>query len=217
MGASGTIGRSLVRRMQPELLLALVSNGAVGVKLGFFVSCLQSFRARNIELACIGDGDIARARNTAAGYMLRETQIPWLLFIDMDIVFTPEHVELLFESDEPIVGGVYHMKNGKRQPCVVGLPEAEYPSDDVKKRVSVKRIGTGFIRIHRSVFEKLTETADPYTSYDGKKQWRFFPTPIVDDELLTEDWGFCDLARDAGFSIMMDARIQLGHEGTHIY
>jgi hypothetical protein len=35
--------------------------------------------------------------------------------------------------------------------------------------------------------------------------------------LLSEDWWFCELAREAGYSVMMDERIVLKHVGTFVY
>lgn len=199
--------------MIPEILFALVSDGRQGVAMDFFMSCFQWRRKRDMEIVKSFDGYTRRARNAVATYFLTETQIPWLLFVDMDIGFTDQDIEYLFESDEPIVGGVYYLK-GTKQVCSVRLMDAKFPEDKVRERVEVRRLGTGFMRIHRSVFEEISDPAfaEPYKTHEGKLQWDFFPQPVTDGELLTEDWGFCDLARRAGFRIMLDTRIQLLHK-----
>lgn len=205
---------------KPDTLLALVNNGTGRITAGFLISCLRSFTVKPVDLIYVSDGPyVGRARNAAATYFLTQTQYPFLLFIDMDMIFTLEHIDLLYSSNEPIVAGVFYLKLADRlQVAAIKLEGVKY-NDDFKGRVEVKRAGTGFMRIHRSVFQKLTGdlSAQPYKDYAGKPQFNFFPQPITDGELLPEDWGFCDLARESGFKVWLDTRIQLLHEGTCVY
>src|SRR4030095_3185671 len=55
-----------------------------------------------------------------------------------------------------------------------------------------------------------------------RPRWAFFMMPIVVDEqgkprLKSEDWNFCDRARDLGFKVYADTKVQLRHIGDAVY
>lgn len=202
------------------ILFALVGNGTGRISPGFLMSCLRGLTNRKLHLLYVNDGPyIGRARNAAASYFITKTKLEWLLFIDMDIVFDRRHIDLLFESkNEPIVAGLFFLKlPDKLQPAAIKLDGVEY-KDGYEGLVAMKRVATGFMRIHREVFEVLRDDyAEPYKDYEGNPQWNFFPQEVYNDELVSEDWGFCDLARLAGFDVMLDTRIKLLHEGNVLF
>jgi hypothetical protein len=80
----------------------------------------------------------------------------------------------------------------------------------------IQRGGTGFMRIHRSVFEAMKRPELEYDNH-GELQWDFFRVGIKNREYLSEDWFFCDDARELGFKVMLDTRIQLLHVGQVNY
>lgn len=57
------------------------------------------------------------------------------------------------------------------------------------------------------------------SSYEGSRGRvpALFMTPIRNDCLLSEDYFFCQSARDAGFKIIMDPSVRLGHWGQFRY
>jgi hypothetical protein len=146
----------------------------------------------------------------------------WLT-IDSDIVFTPEQVIELLEDTKkyPVVSGLYRMQDMKHYACVkewdldyfkkngsfqfmkVGEPEKE------DKYTPVAYNGMGFFACRKEVLEKLTY---PYFSYplieieaeDGK---------ILRD-MCSEDVAFCKNVIDAGFDIVVNTDLIVGHEKT---
>ena len=90
-------------------------------------------------------------------------------------------------------------------------------------RQEIARAGTGFLRVHRTVLEKMKDVGPSNANWSqhyvnhGSDEWEFFPVGVVNKEFLSEDWYFCDRARALGFKIMLDTRIQLRHEGVAIY
>lgn len=206
--------------MTPDFLLALVGNGTGRITAEFLISCLQGLRSYSMEIAYVSDGPyIGRARNAIASYFLQKTAIPKLVFIDMDIKFSPTDFQYLLEGESAIVGGVYYIKSAAKHQVAAIRKDKKPPPDGFRGRLEVARTGTGFMAIHRRVFLELVEGlwVEPYRDYERKRQWNFFPMPITNEELLSEDWGFCDVARKAGFKIWLDTRIQLLHEGTALY
>ncbi len=128
------------------------------------------------------------------------------MFIDSDIIFDDHHISFLMESDEPILAGIYCKKSKGIEPCINTLPgmPAETPCGGY---VEIARAGTGFLRIHRSVLEKMKGPKDAtdlqnflndYAAYyvnHGNDEWDFFSVGVRNREYLSEDWFFCDRAR----------------------
>lgn len=190
------------------------------------------------------DSLISRARNRCANVALNGG-FDCLLFIDSDIIFTPEHVKLLLDSDKDIIGGTYPLKTFPVMPNLNPLPEHydlygpkrnmatfhEYANKygNEKGEVEVMHCPTGFLKINTSVFEKLKESRPRYTSRSaGDPELHefhdYFPIRVVPPPdnpkasiYETEDWGFCSIARDAGFKVYLQTKVRLSHIGQHIY
>jgi len=98
----------------------------------------------------------------------------------------------------------------------------------------VKHIGTGFLRIRREVFESMMSKIGIGMSFDysgdescfqGKIGYDFFPSgPDQRFELgtgkrqyLSEDWFFCERARECGYKVYAAPWIKLVHVGPYEY
>lgn len=87
--------------------------------------------------------------------------------------------------------------------------------------------GTGFMLIKREVFEKLSPLVPTYinnaTDLSGKlgaeEIKEFFTTSIEPEtqHLLSEDYHFCRIWREAGGKIFAAPWAQLGHVGTYLF
>lgn len=141
----------------------------------------------------------------------------WLT-IDSDIVFTPEQVIELLEDTKtyPVVSGLYRMQDMKHFACVKEW-NLEYfkkngsfefmKADELEredKYISVAYNGMGFFVCRREVLEKMKY---PYFSYpliefDGLK------------DLYSEDVAFCKNLKDAGFDVIVNTTLRVGHEKT---
>lgn len=201
----------------PSLYIPLTDNGGGDVKASFMLSFIRAFSGTDydVQIARFGDSHPGRARNKAAASFL-ESGRDYLLFLDADIVFEPEHIATMMASDEPLICGIYPKKQPGVHLCAV-MPEGFEFSDETKDRaVPCRRAGTGFMRIHRSVFEALKEKCDEYANH-GRAEWDFFKSGVVEKEWLSEDWYFCDVATRAGFQPMLHTGIQARHEGSAVY
>jgi hypothetical protein len=47
--------------------------------------------------------------------------------------------------------------------------------------------------------------------------WDFFDMPRVDGRKLSEDWYFCNVARELGFKVWGDTKVLLMHVGTAVF
>jgi hypothetical protein len=173
---------------------------------------------------CIGDSLVARARNKLAAEFL-ESDATHMLFLDTDLIFTPQHVARLLSHDKPVIAGLYPKKQRELAWVVNTLPGQEPDENGLQK---VKYIGTGFLMIKREVLERMAAEIPgiAYVTDAGQVQRTehdFFPTgPMLDPEQGTtryhsEDWGFCRRALDLGYDVYADTRVALKHVGQMVY
>jgi len=174
----------------------------------------------------VGDSLVSRARNRIAATFLRSS-CTHLLFLDTDLIFSPEHVARLISHDIPFVIGLYPKKQAKL--AWVCNTRADFPPRDPD--TGLQRIlygGTGCMLIARQVFEAIIEknpdlAYQPDDGEDDMPLYDFFKVgvhhdPVVDRRrYLSEDWFFCQLAAEAGFPLYADTHVVLKHCGDAIY
>jgi hypothetical protein len=175
----------------------------------------------------VGDALIDRARGISATYFLEKTDCDVHLSIDSDIVgFTVEDTLKLCEAAEEygIVGGVYVCRSPKKTyPASYYLDGEPVIHAFDHTPVEVKFLATGFMAVHRRVFEKLAETVPMMAPEDDKHFYAFYQPMAYEDEdvgqtiELSEDWAFCQRAKEAGFKVYIDPAIRLGHIGNYTY
>jgi hypothetical protein len=97
---------------------------------------------------------------------------------------------------------------------------------DINHPMEIDNGGTGFMLIKREVFEKLKPTVPKYTNdmiliVDKNPVKKiideYFATSIdeVSNRLLSEDYHFCKIARQAGFKVYAAPWANLVHSGTY--
>ena len=142
--------------------------------------------------------------------------------IDSDIRFTPEQIiELIEDTNKyPVVSGLYRMEDLKHYACVKKWDVEHYitngsfefmkSDEEIKdKYISVAYNGIGFFACRKGVIEKLKY---PYFSYpliemEGKDG-------VMLNETCSEDVSFCKNLTDAGFEIIVNTSLRIGHEKT---
>ncbi len=107
----------------------------------------------------VGDALVSRARSIVGSAFLR-SDADVLLSIDSDIWFRPQDALRIAEMAQSmdIVAGLYMTRNMNTQPALM-LPEGEeitFAADS--KPVKVPFVSTGFVAVHRRVFEALEST-----------------------------------------------------------
>ena len=97
---------------------------------------------------------IPRGRNSHAAKFLCNPHATHLMFVDADIGFEPWHIVSLIRRETELVAGLYPMKSLPIKYVVNSLPGVNIPSAELQQ---VSTVGTGFMLIKRSVFEKMYE------------------------------------------------------------
>lgn len=183
-----------------------------GVRKRRIVNVLQEWSSANVS--------DARNKVTARFLDIRTgdgaTVGDWLLWIDADMQWSPEAVDLLIESADPktapIVGGlcfgmtldrlvptIYHFVQTEDGPRVARV--GDYPRDSL---VPCAATGAAFILIHRSVLEKMREAK-------FNEAFPFFQEVQLGGAPMGEDITFCIRAGQLGFPVHVDTRAKIGH------
>ena len=175
--------------------------------------------------------NFARCKCLGANVLRGPDQLPWdgklkydyQLWIDSDIVFNVEKFYQLVLMDEKIASGWYCTEDGKTTSVAHWLDEDDFKGnggvmnhetlDSIAKRkkpFTVDYAGFGWLLIKHGVFE---DSQMPYPWFAPKMQ--VFESGAVQD-MCGEDVSFCLDAKEAGFRIMCDPRISVGHEKTRV-
>ena len=164
---------------------------------------------------------ITMARNALVNEFLKSDATE-LLFIDADVVVTPDDIlRLMAQSgDKDITAGAYP-RRAKDQKFFADLhtdDNGDLVFDGSLMRV--KRVGTGFMLIQRHVIEKMIE-AHPEWTYDNRntseQMSAVFDFAIVNGKYVGEDYLFCDRATQMGFTVHIDVDISLPHVGQETF
>lgn len=175
----------------------------------------------------IGDALIERSRSISATTFLRHSDADIHLSIDSDIVDfdTDKTMEMCEQAmTHDVVGGLYVTRSMERTfPTSFPFQGQKMLLENDPTPVPMQYLATGFMAVHRRVFEKLAEDLPLCHAKDGTRAFYPFYLPFVadDDEgepfLLSEDWAFSQRARDAGFGLNLNPSIRLGHASSMIY
>lgn len=183
-----------------------------------------------------GTGGIVDGRNDLATQFLDHTEGEWLYMVDTDMGFTPDTVDRLIKSADPVqrpvVGALafalkrVSMTDELRAETYdiiptlysymeledeVGfLPMLEYPRDEL---VQVAATGAACLVIHRTVLHRIREKHgpvwfDPVVHATGDKGGR---------RRFSEDLSFCVRVQEIGFKIYVDTAVKTSHEKGGIF
>ena len=198
-------------------------NGAFAYRL------IQLAQARSARLGPFvrvkGSGLLSKQRNRVVKQFLDGTKSDWLLLIDSDEQLSLEAFDKLLETahdkERPVVAGLVFAGFGiqgapypKPVPAIFQdapegfLPLYKYDKDSV---FEIDAAGTGCLLIHRSVLEKMRETADANQGTD----WCWFWDGPVDGNWIGEDLLFCRRIRALGFPIYVNTGAILPHQKSY--
>jgi hypothetical protein len=175
----------------------------------------------------IGSSNLPRARNELVARFLASPCTD-LIFIDDDMGWRPEAIVRLLASDKPVIAGVGRKRVDKpnTDPDVwcVHFPEGSEHglTQDEMGAVEALAVGTGLMKVERSVFETMT-AAHPEWKRDGHDRmsdevkagyYQFFRFDPDDLTEMGEDFVFCRRWRELGGKVWIDPTITLTHVGS---
>jgi hypothetical protein len=177
----------------------------------FLISRRESPVVYYVRNMCLGGDTLMGVNQKPYNGKLDYTHLMW---IDNDIIFTPQQFQKLLDHDKDIVSGIYMMSDKKHFATVENWDEEYFKrngsfeffsEESIKKRsglIDVSYTGLGFMLVKKGVFESL--------------EYPWFQ-PIFHNignarDFSSEDVSFCKLIRDKGYQIFIDPKIRVGHE-----
>lgn len=222
----------------PGLVIAYIHPGQVSA---YFLESMQTTYLADVA-ACDRGGrrrrivnimqewssaNVSAARNTVTARFL-DARTPdgatvgdWLLWVDSDMQWEPEAVELLMQAadpdERPIVGGLcFGMAKGRLVPTIYQFGHEDgdlvtYRVEDYECDAVVRCAATGaaFILIHRRVLDAMRDA-----KFNEAFPW--FQEVQIGHRPVGEDIAFCLRAAQLGFPIYVDTRAKVGHHKSHL-
>lgn len=176
-----------------------------------------------LSIAYVHSGPlISKSRNIISEIFLQNNQnFTHLLMCDTDIVFNPNHVQLLLDADKPIIGALYFgvdagdfstyttvlRRKFQDQERHAENPLVPIPGAEVEGVMMADAIGMGLTLIKREVLETL--------GADHIKLWPFAEA-LLGDRATGEDVTFCLRAKEKGFDTWVHGDARVGHAKTFV-
>jgi hypothetical protein len=211
---------------QKSIVFCLTGNNFSGKFLDCFMDVIVYCMHSNIKFAmsrqesavvyfvrnmCLG-GDVLRGvEQKPFNGKVNYTHLMW---IDNDIIFTPQQFQRLLDYDKEIVSGVYMMANRIHFATVKEWDEEVFKKnghfnflkeEDLKNKtglIEVAYTGLGFMLIKKGVFESLN-----YPWFEP-----LFHTIGNTRDFSSEDVSFCMKVKEKGLKIYIDPQLRVGHE-----
>lgn len=214
--------KGMINEQNLQALSQLEAQNLVDIEIGLYTLANESL--------------LTRGRNHIAAVAIRQG---WdkLMFIDADARFT-------FEQFLSVAGAPYDLCVGacplKTLPISLNyLPfqdDEHYYRDRIRsvdsllkmreghnnQFVKVAYAGTAFMAISRKLLLAQAEWSEEYmypNPSTGKlhTHWNMFGTYPQHGKFMSEDWSFCQQARDLGFDVMLNTGVIISHVGTQVF
>lgn len=165
-----------------------------------FTQCLVHLRVPpNTDMRFCQGTDLANNRNRLVASAL-DVGTEWVIFLDDDMLFPPDHLMRLLAHDEFIVASLYTQRSSPFGPIAfksytrengyVPVKLSEQPKEGL---VPIVGAGTGGMLIRAEVFHAI--------------EYPWFEKT----EIGSEDLNFCQKALAAGFDLYLDMGAAMGH------
>lgn len=216
-----------------KVIIALPGRTFSGAFMCNMIDAIHVMKSRGYGVSIVNDHSsfvpFARMKTLGLDVLRGKDQKPfggqvnydvWVT-IDSDIIFTPEQLIQLVEDTDtyPVISGIYMMQDGKHFAMVEHWDEEYFKEhgsfqfmtrDDIEgEYMKVSYNGMGFFACKKGVIEALEY---PYFSYPLQEIILNDGTIVRD--MCSEDVSFCKNLNNAGFDIVINTNLRVGHEKT---
>ena len=160
--------------------------------------------------------NVSQARNTVTQRFLERHDAEWLLWVDSDMKWEPQHIDAVLDAadpkERPIVGGLcFGMSQDHLFPTIYQFAEINGELTTIRIReyerdalVRCAATGAAWLLIHRDVLAEMK-------SRDFNAAFPWFQETQNGDQPVGEDITFCLRAGICGFPIYVHTGIRVGH------
>ncbi len=185
-----------------------------------FQSVYTLARHTNIEFDyqdVSGGSYIDHNRNLMAD-MFMQSDCTHLFFLDSDQSWDVTGMLNVLKSDKEIVGAAYPVKNNwENYGVTIQCDEKTNIAivDPADGLIKAQKVPTGFMKISRTVFEKLRAAMPDNWYWDGsRKIHNYFGRLLIDHLSYGEDISFGIRWQSIGGDIWVEPRVNMGHYGV---
>lgn len=154
------------------------------------------------------------ARNVVVAKFLA-SGFDYLIFLDNDVIFNPKDLFKLvnFPSSYKVISGIYARKGSSGNDGNFSHILEEETNKSIAK---AKFTGGGFLRIHKSVFQKIDDEAESFRHpavLDDEMEYlkTYFDSHFENNQFISEDVDFCNKCHNKGIDIYVDQNLRVGH------
>ena len=185
-----------------------------------FIAMLRLAITRNIELreGFTSDSFVSHSRNTAAAFALQDPNCTHLLTIDADMGWEPNLLFDMIDADKDVIAAVYPRRTGNHQ--FLFQPDSPDRNPQYQSRFApAKAVGCGFMLIKRSALLTMRyqypDRAYKDSTIPSLQIYDLFPSgaDLNRHVCITDDVGFCQLARASGVKVYADLAARCTHTG----
>jgi hypothetical protein len=163
--------------------------------------------------------NLARSRNSQVDEA-RKAGADYMVFIDDDMTFDSDSLYNLWRLEEDIVSGLTVRKMYPNKPSCNNInPETGkhdvIPDIPPQGLISVDAVGTGFLMIKMSVYDRIDAASAGTLCVDAKNGKPYYAFAPKGESVTGEDYFFCAKARVAGIRPKVDCGLIIGHLGPY--
>ncbi|NLC03179.1 MAG: hypothetical protein GX787_02735 [Tissierellia bacterium] len=193
--------------MDNKILIAVPTVGQVEIE--YVNSILRLSRTTNADIVHSAGSLVYAARNNFVKQALDEGYTH-LMFIDSDMVFNADALNVLLYHDKDIISGSIFSRVPPYKACFYEKLRLGEPHEVICKSVKVLQdgvqevegVGTAFLLIR---VEVLRDIIEKYNVYPFQPLYSY-----------GEDLSFCIRARQCGYKVFVDNDLIIGHIGKVI-
>ena len=151
---------------------------------------------------------IARQRQSLWDFWTKASDCEWLLWVDSDIVITPDILNMLWsvadKKTKPVVTGTYFVSSENEQSMMEPVPALYLDTDNpyqtqiihplpVNQVIPVDIAGFGLMLMHRSIIDPVNKVAGDISVFGENQQ--------AANKFISEDVTFCRNLKKAGIQL----------------
>ena len=181
-------------RFMDGLLLAIMNAPKIGMRV--------------VNKIRVNGNQIGRQRQVLFDNWADVTKTDWLLWVDSDIVITPDSLKLVWDSADkvsrPVVSGTYFVSKENERSLMQPFPALfkegsnkhelqiihPLPKNEL---IKVDSAGFGFLLMHKSIVPKLREVSPNYSLFAEEEG--------IGDKYISEDIVFFRKLKSAGIDL----------------
>ena len=141
----------------------------------------------------------AKNKNESNDIFNGELNCKKIIFLDDDMVWTPEQMKILLESEYDITTGIY-MTEDNVTTTLMKKETGRISSNSIRYKEEpfvVDGTGLGFFACNPEILEKIG--------------FPWFEVKLIDNDFIGEDYYFCQRAAELGYKTYADPRLKVGH------